>query len=110
MRILGNRLLLAPLPPREQSAGGIILPQGQAGDVMYFWKVDAVGAGKALKNGDIPVNEFSVGDTVITPLYFDHTTLEDGTKRKIVGCEQIVGKLETVPDLTVLPACGTSDV
>lgn len=99
MRILGNRILISPLPAQERSAGGIFLPQGQAGDVMYFWRVEQIGEGRPDAKGLMHVPEFAVGDTVITPLYFDHTTLEDGTNRKIVGIDQIVGKLETVPDV-----------
>jgi co-chaperonin GroES (HSP10) len=93
MRILGNRLLLSPLPARETSPGGILLPQAQTGDVMHYWRVEAVGTGKRLKHGELVPPEFAVGDLVITPLHFSHTTLEDGTNRKIVDCDQIEGKL-----------------
>lgn len=101
MRILGDRLLLRPLPAQEKSAGGIVLPQGQAGDVMYYWRVEAVGAGRRNKKGEIVPMDFAVGDIVITALYHDHTVLEDGTQRRIVGSEQIIGKLETLPDLSI---------
>ena len=95
MRLLGDRLLLAPLPDRVQSEGGIILPQGQVGDVRYFWKVEAI--------GEKPNPDLVVGDTVVTPLYFDHVTLEDGTGRKIVKADQIIAKLEAPTEAPANP-------
>lgn len=92
MRILGNRALVSPLPAREKSAGGIVLPQAQVGDVMHYWRVEAVGPGKRDKQGNLVPPDFKVGDLVITPLHFSHTTLEDGTGRKIVDCDQFEGK------------------
>jgi len=90
MRLLGDRLLLSPLPVQERSAGGIVLPQGQAGDVMMWWKVDQLGS-------KFSKPEVKVGDTVVTPLHFTHTTLEDGSGRKIVDSDQIHGMLEPEP-------------
>ena len=104
-RILGDRLLLSPLPPVERTSGGIIMPQGQAGDVMNYWRVEQVGEGKRNKAGELIPPDFKVGDIIITPLYHEHVTLEDGSKRKLVDVEQIVGKFEDVPDNVVeMPA------
>jgi co-chaperonin GroES (HSP10) len=92
-RILGDRLLISPLPEKEFSDGGIVLPRGQVGDVKQLWRVEQLGEGNACK-------DFSLGQTVITPLHFSHFTLEDGTGRKIVDCDQIVGVFEEPePDL-----------
>jgi co-chaperonin GroES (HSP10) len=102
MKLLGDRLLISPLPVREKSEGGIILPQGQAGDVKHYWRVDQVGTGKRGKDGEFVPLDFSVGDIIVTALYHDHTVLEDGTDRRIVGTDQIIAKLETVPDLRVV--------
>ena len=97
MRILGDRLLLSPLPVQEISNGGIHLPAAHVGDFKMFWKVDEVGPGLRNKRGEIVPPEFKVGDTVITPLHFSHFTMEDGTERKIVTCDQILGILEPEP-------------
>jgi chaperonin GroES len=104
MRLLGDRLLLAPLPDREKTSNGIILPQGQAGDVRHYWKVEAVGNGKRDKQGELRAPEFSVGDVVITPLYHENVVLEDGTHRRIVGCEQIIAKMESAAVPAEAPA------
>jgi co-chaperonin GroES (HSP10) len=88
MKILGDRALIIPLPVQERTPTGIFLPQGQAGDVMHYWRVEQVSA-KWSKP------EVAVGDTVITPLHISHHTLDDG--RKIVDADQFIGMLETPP-------------
>lgn len=93
MKMLKNNCLLEPLPEQTQTESGIHLPQGQVGDVKMYWKVLAIS-----ETAD-PKPDFAVGDTVITPLHFTHTTLEDGTGRKIVGIDQIIGKFaEEAPE------------
>ena len=102
MRLLGDRLLISPLPDQEQTSGGIILPMAQTGDVRHYWRVEQVGPGKRDKKGELQAPEFAVGDLVVTPLHFSHTTLEDGSGWKIVDCEQVIGKLaaaEFVPEI-----------
>jgi len=94
MKILGNRVLVSPLPVQERSTGGVILPQAQAGDFMQWWRVEILGTGK-------PCAELAIGQTVLTESRTTHETLHDG--RKIFSMDQIIAKLETVPDLTVLP-------
>lgn len=90
MRLMGDRVLLSPLPVQEVSAGGIHLPQGQAGDFMQWWRVEAVGTGKKCV-------ELAVGQTVLTELRTTHETLEDG--RKILITDQIIAKIEPEPDV-----------
>jgi co-chaperonin GroES (HSP10) len=92
MKLLGDRLLISPLPVQQRSEGGMFLPQGQVGDAKLWWRVEAVGPGARNKHGVVRPVEFAVGDTVLTPLHFTHTTLEDGTK--IVECDQIIARLE----------------
>src|SRR6267378_6317391 len=90
MKILGDRLLVSPLPVQERSSGGIVLPQGQAGDFMQWWKIESLGTGKTCA-------DLAVGQTVLTETRTTHETLDDG--RKIMGTDQIIAKLETIPDL-----------
>jgi len=93
MRILGDRLLLSPLPVKTKSDGGIHLPDGQAGDKMVYWRVEQTGS-------KVKDDCFHPGVIVLTPLYFSHTTLEDGSGRKIVDCNQIEAMLEPdTPDI-----------
>lgn len=91
MKILGDRLLVSPLPVQQRSAGGIVLPQGQAGDFMQWWKIESLGTGKTCA-------ELAIGQTVLTETRTTHTTLEDGSGRKIMGTDQIIAKLETQSD------------
>jgi len=94
MRILGNRVLLSPLPTQEQSQGGIILPQSQVGDKKMWWRIDQIGAGKPSEKSFHLLQELRVAQTVVTPLFFDHTTIEDGSERKIVGVDQLIAVLD----------------
>lgn len=83
MKILGNRVLLEPLPKPTRSAGGIHFAMPWQDDKMQ-WRIAALGNGKKVPP------EIEVGNFVLTPLYFNHFTLEDGTGRKIVGVEQLL--------------------
>lgn len=100
MRILGNKLLVAPLPPQEKSAGGIVMPAEQVGDLKMWWRVEQVGEGAALpkkpktKPHGLLASDYRVGEVVITKLQFSHHHLEDGTGRRIVSCDQFEGRLE----------------
>jgi co-chaperonin GroES (HSP10) len=93
IRVLGNRILLNPIPAQEQSVGGIILPQSQ-GDKKLWWTIAQLGTGRPGKNGVNPLDELRVGQSVCTPLFFTHTTLEDGSERKIVDVDQLIAVLE----------------
>lgn len=90
LRLLGNRLLLEPLPKPAKSAGGIDLLEAYNDDRMQ-WLVVAAGPGLKLKDGAILPPEIAAGDKVLTPLYFDHTTLDGG--RKIVDAAQVIAIL-----------------
>ena len=101
MKLMGNRLLISPLPVKRESEGRIILPQESVGDKKLFWRVDQVGDGaplpksrKKIRPTGLRASEYRIGEIVITPLHFSHFTFEDGTERKIVDCEHIIGKLE----------------
>lgn len=94
IRVLGNRVLMSPLPVREQSSGGIILPMERVDDKKMFWRIDQIGTGKPGEKSFHLLRELRVGMTVATPLFFDHTTLEDGSGRKIVNVDQLVAELE----------------
>jgi len=82
VRCLKDCVLLGPLPIPDKSPGGIHLVTKPKGQMDYF--VVSVGPQvKELKNGDL----------VVTPLYFEHVTLADGTGRKLVRENQILGVL-----------------
>jgi hypothetical protein len=88
------------MPSQERTASGLHLPQAQVGDVRMWWRVEQVGEGGALpkklktKPHGLVASDYAPGDIVCTALHTSHYTFEDGTERKIVDCEQIIGKLE----------------
>ena len=43
MKLLGNRLLVAPMPVQEKSDGGIILPHADVADKKLWWRIEQVG-------------------------------------------------------------------
>ncbi len=83
VRCLKDCVLLGPLPKPDKSPGGIHLLGKEKGQMDYF----VVGVGPQVK-------ELKSGDFVVTPLYFEHLTLEDGTGRKLVRENQILGVLQ----------------
>ncbi len=82
IRCLKTTVLIGPLPAAKTTASGLHLPESQQ-NVPYY--VCAIGP---------KVEGMAVGNRVITPLYFDHITLEDGTGRKLVKADQILGVME----------------
>ena len=92
MKLLGNRLLVFPLPVQERTNGNIVLPAGQAGDFKQWWKIEQLGTGHRCA-------DFAIGQTVLTQLHTTHETLDDG--RKILGTDQIIAFLEIEPDIFI---------
>lgn len=82
-QLLGNRVLLKPLPKPVQSAGGILIPQ-QYQDDSKLYEVVAVGPGEWRKNKKKKMvfhpMEVKPGDKVLAELYHDHLILDDGTR------------------------------
>jgi co-chaperonin GroES (HSP10) len=78
LKPLANNILISPLPVATVTSGGIHLVDRYNDDRMQ-WKVEAVGP---------KVQEIVPGDCVLTPLHFDHLTLDDG--RKVVNASQVL--------------------
>lgn len=83
VKILGNRVLLKPLPQAQGSPGGILYPQQYRDDVKTF-EVIAVGPGEwRLNKKKKPIfhpMEVKPGDKCLAELYGDHLIMEDGTR------------------------------
>lgn len=93
-RILGNKMVLRPLPPAEKSAGGIHL-LGQFNDDKQQWQVVALG-GKYQ-------GEVKVGDYVLLSGYRGNLhEFEDGSI--LIGAEQIKNDLLAIWTTPVPPA------
>lgn len=87
MKLLGNRVLVQPLPQATQSSGGIQYSPSYRDDQTRY-RVLAVGPGRRLKNGTVIPPEVSHGDLVIAPLYHDHAILKDGCR--VIDAGQII--------------------
>lgn len=91
LRPLGDYVLVAHLPTREKTFGGLVIPESARHDgALSHGKVLAVGPGDKLSNGKRAKMNVRPGDTV---LYWrnppnDHE--EDGQKRTIVHEEQSI--------------------
>jgi co-chaperonin GroES (HSP10) len=97
MKLLGNRLLVSPLPVQEKTEAGIFLPQGDVGDKKLWWRVEQVGThqpkvtGKFRPHGTSAA-DFHVGQVVCLNNAFTNTTLEDG--RKVVDTQYVEAVME----------------
>lgn len=101
MKLLGNRILISPLPVQERTETGLFLPEGSAGDKKLWWRVDQIGThqpkpGKFRPHGT-SCSDYEIGQRVLLPGEYTHTTLPDG--RKIVECgrddhDQVIAVLE----------------
>lgn len=87
MKLLGNRVLLEPLPLKVFSPGGILFTQIWQDDEKQY-RVLAVGPGRKLKNGTVVPPEVKPGDYVLAELYGEHIKLPDG--RRIIDAKDIL--------------------
>lgn len=83
-KILGNRVVLKPLPQAGKSAGGILYSPSYRDDEKTF-EVIAAGPGehrfnKKTKKWVFHPMEVKPGDKVLAEIYGDHVKLEDGTR------------------------------
>ncbi len=92
LKILGNRLLLEPLPKKTHSDGGILLAQAYQDDRSQY-RVLALGTGPKIPP------EVRVGDCVMTPLTYDYFTFEDGSGRIIANVDQLIAVWEQNPPI-----------
>lgn len=98
MKLLGNRLMVSPLPVQEKSGGGIFLPHGAAGDKKLWWRVEQVGThqpkpDKRRAHGT-SASDYRVGQVVCLNNAFTNTSLDDGTERKIVETQYVEAVME----------------
>ena len=92
IRPLGDRVLVEPIEEKEQSVGGIIIPDSAKEKPMQG-KVAAVGK-KTDKDGKELKFEVKEGDTVLLPKYGGTEVKLDGKKLQLVREEDLLGVLE----------------
>ncbi|MBP5791257.1 MAG: co-chaperone GroES [Kiritimatiellae bacterium] len=92
IRPLGDSVLVEPLEEKEQTVGGIIIPDSAKEKPMQG-KVLAVGK-KRDKDGKEVAFDVKAGDTVLLPKYGGTEVKLDGKKLQLVREEDLLGVLE----------------
>ena len=92
IRPLGDRVLVEPVEEKEQTVGGIIIPDSAKEKPMQG-KVLAVGK-KLDKDGKEIAFDVKKGDTVLLPKYGGTEIKLDGKKLQLVREEDLLGELE----------------
>jgi chaperonin GroES len=92
IRPLGDRVLVEPIEEKEQTVGGIIIPDSAKEKPMQG-KVIAVGK-KTDKDGKEITFDVKAGDTVLLPKYGGTEVKLDGKKLQLVREEDLLGVLE----------------
>ena len=92
IRPLGDRVLVEPIEEKEQTVGGIIIPDSAKEKPMQG-KVIAVGK-KLDKDGKEINFDVKKGDTVLLPKYGGTEVKLDGKKLQLVREEDLLGVLE----------------
>ncbi|MBR2920540.1 MAG: co-chaperone GroES [Kiritimatiellae bacterium] len=92
IRPLGDRVLVEPIEEKEQTVGGIIIPDAAKEKPMQG-KVIAVGK-KTDKDGKEIAFDVKVGDTVLLPKYGGTEVKLGDKKLQLVREEDLLGVLE----------------
>jgi chaperonin GroES len=92
IRPLGDRVLVEPIEEKEQTVGGIIIPDSAKEKPMQG-KVIAVGK-KTDKEGTELNFDVKAGDTVLLPKYGGTEVKLDGKKLQLVREEDLLGVIE----------------
>lgn len=78
IRLLGNKIHVAPLAKKTRSEGGIALPV-QYDDDEKQWLILGVGPGKRLPNGVFVAPECKPGERAYIDMGMGSTQLDDGS-------------------------------
>lgn len=89
---LGNNLVVKRLPAEEQSAGGIVLPEG-AREKPYQGRVLSIGDGRLLPNGVRAEHQVSEGDRVLFERYAGANVAINGEELLIMSEDDILAVL-----------------
>ena len=92
IRPLGDRVLVEPIEEKEQTVGGIYIPDSAKEKPMQG-KVIAVGK-KLDKDGKEIAFDVKKGDTVLLPKYGGTEIKLDGKKLQLVREEDLLGVVE----------------
>lgn len=90
IKLLGNTVLLGPIPQKRVTPGGIMLAH-QYQDDRKRYRVLAVGPGRKTRKGVLVAPECKPGDCALVEIDLtDSRPLEDGTGRIVVDASAII--------------------
>ena len=94
IRPLHDRVVIRRMEEETKTAGGIVLP-GSAAEKPNQGEVVAVGAGKALDNGEVRPVSVKVGDHAVFGQYSGSNTIKvDGEELLIMNESELLGVIE----------------
>jgi len=94
VRPLQDRLVIKRLDGKEQTKGGIIIPDS-AQERPLEGEVIAVGSGKHLEDGTVIPLDVKAGDRVLFGKYSGTEIKIDGEERLILREEEVLGIIES---------------
>lgn len=94
VRPLQDRLVIKRLDGKEQTKGGIIIPDS-AQERPLEGEVIAVGSGKHLEDGTVIPLDVKTGDRVLFGKYSGTEIKIDGEERLILREEEVLGIIES---------------
>ena len=89
---LGDRVLVKPLEAKEQTKGGIVLPE-TAKEKPQEGKIIAIGEGKKMEEGKTMPLSLKVGDKILYGKYSGTEITIDGEEYLIVREDDVFGVL-----------------
>ena len=90
LRLIGNSVLLGPIPQQQKSPGGIHYAPNYADD-RKRWRVLAVGPGRRTKRGVLLAPECAPGDNALVEIdLVNSRPIDDGTGRIVVDASSIL--------------------
>ena len=92
VRPLGDRVLVEPIEEKEQTVGGIIIPDA-AKEKPITGTVKAIGKKYDKDHKELPF-DVKEGDTVLLPKYGGTEVKLDGKKLQLVREEDLLGVIE----------------
>jgi chaperonin GroES len=94
LRPLHDRVIVKRLEEEKVSAGGIVIPDNAA-EKPIRGKVQAVGNGKILENGDVRALDVKAGDTVLFGKYSGTEVKVDGEELLVMREDDIMAVIES---------------
>ncbi|MBE7705692.1 MAG: co-chaperone GroES [Cyanobacteria bacterium SIG30] len=90
---LGDRIVISIIDDAEKTSGGIFIPDS-AKEKPQKGKVEAIGAGKTLDNGEREPMDVKVGDVILYAKYSGTDVKVDDKEYKILSIKDVLAIIE----------------